>query len=187
MNTAPSQTSLAMLFHYKWAVPTLAVVYGEGGGTKFVTLCNKLGVGRDSMKRTLAALIEFGLVMRNPGYGHPMRPEYVLTRRGTEIAPACAALWKTVRKLDMQAVALKKWALPALGALGTSKDRFGEIAGALGEVTPRALAQALKDLQAAGMIKRNVADGTPPYAEYRATRAGRKLVKRIAVLEAAAR
>jgi len=151
-----------------------------------VTLANKLGVGRESMKRTLTALVEMGLVMRNPGYGHPMRPEYVLTKRGARLAPACAKLWKSIKKLDVEAVALKKWALPALGALGSSGERFGEVALALGAVTPRALAQALKDLQDAGVIERRVHDGAPPFAEYRVTKRGRKLAARMATLKEAA-
>ncbi len=189
MSARPAQTSLIMLFHHKWAVPTLALLDGLGGGTKFVTLCEKLDIGRDSMKRTLVALDELGLVMRNPGYGHPMRPEYVLTKRGKKLAPACAQLWRAVGKLEAQQVALKKWALPALGALGgsgKSGDRFGEIGEALGAITPRALAQTLRDLQAAGMVERRLRDGAPPYASYRPTKAGRKLAKRVALLDDAA-
>jgi len=149
-------------------------------------LTNKLDVNRESMKRTLEALIELGLVMRNPGYGHPMRPEYVLTSRGEQIAPACVKLWKTIRKLNVEAMALRKWALPALGALCGAGERFGEVAEALGPVTPRALAQALKDLQDAGVVERRLKDGAPPYAEYRVTKRGRKLAARVASLEEAA-
>jgi DNA-binding HxlR family transcriptional regulator len=185
MTDAQIKPSLIALFHHKWAVPTLAALKALGGGAKFVTLHRKLGVGRESMKRTLEALGAMGLVMRNPGYGHPMRPEYVLTAKGKALAPACARLWKALEKFGAQQVALKKWALPALGALGKSGERFGEIGTALGAVTPRALAQILKDLQAAGMVERRLRDGTPPYAEYRPTKAGRKLGKRVAMLEEA--
>lgn len=186
MITTAQKPSLVTLFHHKWAVPTLAVIHALGGGAKFVTLCNKLGVARDSMKRTLTALEGMELVMRNPGYGHPMRPEYVLTKRGECVAPASAKLWRTVQRLEAQQVALKKWALPALATLGGSEERFGEIAAALGTITPRALALALRDLQEAGIVERRLKDGAPPYAEYRVTRRGRKLAARVALLGEAA-
>ena len=58
------------LFHHRWAVPVLAELHRGAGGAKFVTLVNRLGIGRDSLRRTLAALIERGWVMPNPGHGH---------------------------------------------------------------------------------------------------------------------
>ena len=186
MTDRPAQNSLIALFHHKWAVPTLAALHASGGGAKFVTLCSRLGVARGSMKRTLSTLCEMGLVMRNPGYGHPMRPEYILTKRGQQLAPACAKLWKTIEKLDVEAMAQKKWTLPALDVLGEKGERFGEVAAALGTVTPRALAQALNDLLEAGFIKRHLKDGAPPYAEYRVTKRGQKLAGRMALLRKAA-
>jgi len=179
-------TSLVRLFHHRWAVPALAALHGLGGGAKLITLCSKVGAGRDSMQRTLAALVELGLTKPNPGYGHPMRPEYLLTPKGARVAKPCAALWKTIEKLEIQHVALKKWALPALSALGQSAERFGQISDALGEITPRALAQTLQELQKAGVIERRLKNGAPPYAEYRTTMAGRKLLAKVAPLQNAA-
>jgi DNA-binding HxlR family transcriptional regulator len=40
-------------------------------------------------------------------------------------------------------------------------------------VTPRALALALRDLEAAGLVQRDVIASHPPYAVYSATSAGR--------------
>src|SRR5947207_13068422 len=71
-------TTAIRLFHHRWAVPVLAELRRERG-SRFVTLANRIGVTRDSLRRTLSALIDDGLVERNPGYGHPLRPEYVLT------------------------------------------------------------------------------------------------------------
>ena len=69
---------LAQLFHHRWAVPVLAELH-RTSGSRFVTLHRRLGIGRESLRRTLASLAEQDLVARNPGYGHPLRPEYVLT------------------------------------------------------------------------------------------------------------
>lgn len=170
-----SPGSLSRLFHYRWTVPTLAAFDATDGGAKFVTLRNQVDASRDSLRRTLAALIDAGLITRNPGYGHPMRPEYILTRSGRRLAPACATLLKKLKSLGIEEIALKKWSLPAACALEAAGGRFGRIRAALGEVTPRALAQALRDLQQGGIVERRLVDGYPPYTEYRLTRRGRQL------------
>ena len=48
---------------------------------------NRLGVGRESLRATLDALRELGLVQPTPGHGHPMRPEYLLTAAGRDFLP----------------------------------------------------------------------------------------------------
>ena len=42
-------------------------------------LQRRLDVTRDSLRRALDALIALGYVRRNEGYGHPLRPEYLIT------------------------------------------------------------------------------------------------------------
>src|SRR4051812_19869059 len=84
-------------------------------GSRFATLTGTLGVSGESLRRTLAFLVEESLVARNPGHGHPLRPEYVLTERGTEIAPACADVLAALG--PNEAVGLKKWSLPVLAEL----------------------------------------------------------------------
>ncbi|MDQ3823709.1 MAG: winged helix-turn-helix transcriptional regulator, partial [Actinomycetota bacterium] len=138
-------SSLSQLFHHRWAPAVLAELH-RTRGSRVVTLTNVLGVGRESLRRTLAALVDGGLVERNPGYGHPLRPEYVLTARGVRAAPACADLLAGLRELGVEGTALKKWSLPVLLALGgPGRRRFSALLEALPDVTPRALALALKD------------------------------------------
>ena len=55
--------------------------------------------------------------------------------------------------------------------------RFSELRAALPEVTPRALALALKDLRTAGLIERRVEDAYPPTAMYAATPKARRLTR----------
>jgi DNA-binding HxlR family transcriptional regulator len=156
------------------------------GGSRFVTLTNRVGVGRESLRRTLASLIEDGLVARNPGYGHPLRPEYVLTPRGLRVAPICADLLAGVRELGVESAALKKWSLPVVLALGgPGRRRFSELQERLPEITARALALALKDLSAAGLVDRAVTDGYPPASVYSLTAAGARLLPVLRRLEAA--
>ena len=156
------------LFHHRWAAPVLAELRRQKG-SRFAALTGHLGVGRESLRRTLDALMALGLVDRNPGYGHPLRPEYVLTPEGADVAARCARLLAAVG--DKREVSLRKWSLPVLLALRTAR-RFSELREELPGVTPRALALALKDLQAAGLVERVVDERSyPPTVTYAATRA----------------
>src|SRR5262245_47973361 len=90
---------LTVLFHRRWSVPILAELHrgdSHPGGSKFITLLNRLRISRDSLTATLGHLMHHDLVMRNPGYGHPMRPEYLLAEAGYDIAPGCVRLMKLV-------------------------------------------------------------------------------------------
>jgi DNA-binding HxlR family transcriptional regulator len=116
-------STLVALFHNRWSVPILAELHRQRG-SRFVTLARTLGISRESLRRTLAALIESGLVGRNPGYGHPLRPEYVLTNSGEHIAAACRPLVERLRSDGLEDVALKKWSMPVVFALGDAPRRF---------------------------------------------------------------
>lgn len=52
--------------------------------------------------------------------------------------------------------------------------RFNEIARELG-INPRTLCQRLRDLEAAGIVERNVVSEVPPNVEYRMTEKGQAL------------
>ena len=178
-----SMSTLVALCHNRWSVPILAELHRQRG-TRFVTLARTLGLSRESLRRTLAALIEGGLVGRNPGYGHPLRPEYVLTRVGAPVASACLPLVEMLRRKDLEEVALKKWSLPTILALTGGPRRFSELREALEGVSPRALALALKDLESAGLVERRVTSDYPPTTSYRLTGRARSLaplVGRLAV------
>jgi DNA-binding HxlR family transcriptional regulator len=159
--------SITRLFHHRWAAPVLAELHRTRGGSRFVTLSHRLGLGRESLRRTLTALIEGGLVAKNPGYGHPLRPEYVLTERGRAVAPACARLIAALDRLDANDVGLKKWSMPAVLALAEGECRYSELRRRLPGVTPRALTLALKDLAAARLVERRITSDYPPATVYK--------------------
>jgi DNA-binding HxlR family transcriptional regulator len=178
-------STLPELLHHRWVAPVLAEL-DRTAGSRFVTLTNRIGVGRESLRRTLAALIDCGLVARNPGYGHPLRPEYVLTQRGARVAPVCADLLAGLRELGVENAGLKKWSLPVVLALGgPGRRRFSALQERLREITARALALALKDVTAAGLVERAVTDGYPPASVYSLTSAGARLLPVLRRLEAA--
>ena len=159
-------STLVALFHNRWSVPILAELHRQRG-SRFVTLTRTLGMSRESLRRTLTALIDAGLVGRNPGYGHPLRPEYVLTRAGERLAIACGPLVETLRRRKLEEVGLKKWSMPVVYALSTRPRRFSELRESLEGISPRALTLALKELESAGVVERRVTDDYPPSTVYR--------------------
>lgn len=167
-------SSISGLFHHRWSTPILAELH-RSRGTRFVVLAHRLGLSRESLRRTLTALIDAGFVQRNPGYGHPLRPEYVLTGAGAKVAPLCSRLITALGRLDLYEVGLKKWSMPVVLALAGdgSPRRFSELLGVLPDATGRALSFALKDLVKGGLVERIVTDDFPPGTAYRLTpRAG---------------
>jgi len=181
------------LVRYRWSIPVLALlaqgttgIAGKhGGGAKFVTLMQRASVSPGSLRRTLDALIEQGWVRRNPGYGHPMRPEYVLTPRGMNLARAAEGVMSVLLEMDVSKAALRKWSLPVTLTLGASKAHFGEIQDNLPGITPRALALTLKELETAGLVKRKVIDAYPPRPCYELSTSGQVLGSRARQLESA--
>lgn len=159
--------SIVGLFHYRWTVPAVTELHCAGGGAKFITLVNRLAVARPTLSRTLESLVEAGWVAPNPGYGHPLRPEYILTPAGARIAPWCGRLLALLRRLRVEETGLRKWPLAVTAAVADGAQRFGEIRQAIPDVTARALTISLKDLQQASLIVRTVYDDYPPVVEYR--------------------
>lgn len=165
---------LAVLFHHKWSAPILAELHADSGA-KFVTLIKRLGLSRDSLSTTLATLIAKRWVRRNPGHGHPLRPEYVLTAAGAQLGPWCCKLMAILSALGVEELGLKKWSMPVALGLQNGLERFSELKAFLPGSTARAIALALKDLQTAGLVERVVVDDYPPATHYRLARPGRRL------------
>src|SRR3954452_17426914 len=136
-----STERLVELFHHRWAAPALAVLDARGA-VRFVELQRKLGVGRESLRRALDALVELGYVEPNEGYGHPLRPEYVITQTGRK----AAVLATLVAASPARETLLRKWSVPVLTQL-TQARRFSELRGSLPMASARALAIALRDLE----------------------------------------
>lgn len=164
-----STEDLIELFHHRWAPPAVALL-GERGGARFVELQRRLGVGRESLKRALEALQAQGLVRRNPGYGHPLRPEYAPTAAGR----TAARLARRVLASGDESLLLHKWPVPVLHELGDGR-RFSELHAGLKTATPRALALALQELERAELVRREVRPTRPPSTVYRPTPSGRRV------------
>jgi len=166
---------LAALFHRRWACPVLAQLH-RTEGAKFISLVHALGANAGAVRQTIDELIDLGWVRRNPGYGHPLRPEYLLTRRGERLAPACDRLDRALRTLEVRDVALRKWSMPTLYVIGEGPTRFTQVASALPGATDRAVSLSLKDLGGAELIERHLLDGPPPGSAYCVAAPGARLL-----------
>ena len=183
VNPDNGPAGLAALLHHRWALPVLALLQ-QSAGAKYVTLQVRLDVSRDSLRRTLDALMTDGLVIRNPGYGHPLRPEYVLTPAGKRLAPACVKTMALLAKAAAEDVGLRKWSLPVVLAIGNGHTRFSDLRAALPAATARALTLTLKLLAAEEFVERYVVDEHPPRTEYRLTARSRAWTRALRELAA---
>lgn len=69
----------------------------------------------------------------------------------------------------------RRWQLSVIYAALSGAMRFNEFAQAVDGISPRMLAERLRDLEAAGLIERRVLPTSPPTVEYRLTERGRRL------------
>lgn len=156
---------LIRLTAHRWALPALALLWRQDGA-KFVTLERTLGVPKESLTRTLQSLTVDGLVARAEGYGHPLRPEYVLTAPGKEVGRLADMLCETQDRYGLAPGDLGRWGLPALAVLRPAPLRFNALARALSPVTPRALSTSLAALAARDLVIRSVIPDPPIVSEY---------------------
>lgn len=166
--------SLETLFHHRWGAPVLSLLAQERGA-RLVRLSRSLGASPGACRQTLDALIAMGLVIPNPGYGHPLRPEYILTPKGEATADPAARFEAAVQQLGHTDLARRKWSMPALHAIGGGDERFTDIRGRLERVTDRALSGALVSLEDASLLTRSVYTERPVRTLYSPTRSGRAL------------
>jgi len=171
----PQLAPLIELAHHRWNIPVIAEL-SRGPGAKFVTMANRLGASRASLSSSLAYLIRLGLVEKNEGHGHPMRPEYLLTPTGRDISEQCRALIRVLRRDDETDLAFRKWTLPLLAVIGDETRRFNELSGRLEGATPRAVTLGLKALLRAHWARRTLIDDYPPTAGYELKGRGRQVL-----------
>jgi DNA-binding HxlR family transcriptional regulator len=180
---------LLPLFRRRWAAPILGTLHrgeqlsGWPGGAKFVTLCHALqtpdeaAISPTAVRESLDYLIELGWVDRNSGHGHPLRPEYVLTRRGEKLAPTCAALDGLLTRLRARDIGLRRWSMPVIHVVSTLEPaRFNAMAERLEGITDRALSMAIKGLHSHDLIDRRVdAEAFPVATSYALAAAARPI------------
>lgn len=150
------------MFHYRWSVPTVARLYRDGP-QRAADLQRAFDAARDTLADTLRRLERAGVIVRTPA---PRGAVCSLTPAGEAVGSACVEAVDAVRAMDLVPLALKKWPMLVLTAVGRGANRYSRIEDELPGITPRALALALKDLQSAGLVDRTVEHTYPPVSIY---------------------
>ncbi|MGC1486672.1 MAG: winged helix-turn-helix transcriptional regulator [Albidovulum sp.] len=153
-----------------WALPILSNLH-EGVAGRQAPLLAATGASRTAFSQSLDHLIAIGLLERNPGHGHPLRPEFRLTPRG-KTAAAIANKIQNVSGDEDQDLLRRSWTLPVLTSLH-SPSHFNEIKRSLQTITDRALSQSLKSMEVRNWVCRSVDEAArPPRSIYRAVNTG---------------
>lgn len=153
-----------------WAIPILAHLHIGVAGRQ-ARLLTATGASRTAFAQSMEHLITIGLIERNPGYGHPLRPEFRLTEIG-KAAAAIAHKIHTVSSEEDQDLLRRSWTLPILTAVHTPRH-FNAIKRNLYTITDRALSQSLKQMEGRNWVSRDVDQSArPPRSIYSAVNTG---------------
>lgn len=174
MSTPLDETLLRTLTAHRWAMPVMALLAQEKG-SRFAVIATRFGLSSHSLTRCLQHLRESGWVIPNPGHGHPLRPEYVLTETGHAAGAACVRIMDARRKLGLEAADLPRWGLPVVAGMDIDWSRFGMLQSRLAPVTPRALSMTLQAMIGHDLVKRRLEDRFPPVPLYGLTGRGQDL------------
>lgn len=147
-----------------WSLPILAAFHVGVPGRQ-APLLARTGASRTAFLQSLAHLIELNLIERNPGYGHPLRPEFRLTATGIEAARLAHDILKSTPSSE-QNLLRKVWTLPIL-ATARQPIQFSQIRDSLPPITDRALSQSLQVLEQKQWIRRDIlGEARPPRPLY---------------------
>lgn len=163
--------TLVNLTTRSWSLKILALIH-DGVAPRQATLLTAAEASRSAFRQSLDHLQALGLLKRNPGHGHPLRPEFRLTHKGQEIAPLAARVLSLVQSSEQAALLRRTWSLPILAVTGQPRY-FTDIKRALGPITDRALSQGLQHLQDQDWLQRQViVEMHPPRPRYVAANRG---------------
>lgn len=153
-----------------WALPILSNLH-EGVPGRQATLLTATGAGRTAFTQSMDHLIKIGLLEHNPGYGHPLRPEFRLTQLGIRAA-AIANKIQDVSANEDQDLLRRSWTVPILTSLHRP-SHFNDIKRNLLTITDRALSKSLRTMEDRNWVHRSVNDAArPPRSIYRAVNLG---------------
>ncbi len=164
-----------------WALDILAHMH-RGVRGRQAALLTATGAGRTAFGASLAHVLELGLLMRNPGHGHPLRPEFVLSEQGAVVAEMAHKVLEEASDEVAAKLMRKSWTVPIL-ALARQPQRFSELRAALGGITDRALSTSLQALEAQGWVAREIdLSERVPFPTYQAVNAGARISQVIGVV-----
>ncbi|UUV04871.1 winged helix-turn-helix transcriptional regulator [Ruegeria sp. YS9] len=163
--------TLVKLTSRAWSLKILALLHAKVPGRQ-APLLAATDASRTAFAASLSHLIELGMIERNPGHGHPLRPEFRLTPFGTQAATVASKIINTARSEDEIKLLRKSWTVPVLALAGTP-HRFSAIKSGLAVITDRALSSSLHQLEAQNWIRRDIYTAERmPFPTYQAVNTG---------------
>ncbi|KIC43073.1 transcriptional regulator [Ruegeria sp. ANG-R] len=162
---------LVKLTSRAWSLNILALMHTGVPGRQ-APLLARTSASRTAFAASLDHLIKLGLIERNPGHGHPLRPEFRLTATGTQAARIAHAITRAVPEDSTNKLLRKSWTVPILALTGTP-HRFSAIKSDLTPITDRALSSSLHQLEDHDWIRRDIeTSGRMPFPTYCAVNTG---------------
>jgi len=157
-----------------WSLEILALLHTGTPGRQ-ASLLSASGAGRTALTQSLHHLVELELLERNPGHGHPLRPEFRLTPSGVEAAKFSEKIKIVAPESSDRIIIRRNWTVPIL-AVSEHPSYFTDIKTRLGPITDRALSQSIKQLQLRHWLQRVVDPSiTPTRPLYQAINAGAQI------------
>ncbi|MDU8943953.1 winged helix-turn-helix transcriptional regulator [Ovoidimarina sediminis] len=161
--------TLVNLTSRAWSLKILALLEAGLPGRQ-APLLAATDAGRTAFAASLDHLVELGLLERNPGHGHPLRPEFRLTPAGCAAAAIARRILNAVP--DEPALLRRSWTVPIL-ALTDRPQRFSTLKTMLTPITDRALSTSLRSLEENAWLRRDIDLSTRrPFPIYRAVNTG---------------
>ncbi len=157
-----------------WALTALALIM-KGTPVRVAVLAAAAGTPRSSMKPSVLHLHKLGLLAKNLGHGHPLRPEAMLTPEGEKWAEFALNLEGLLYRDEERRLVRLNWTLPTLRVAYTPV-RFTELRNTLAPVRDSTLSIALRRLEGTGWLERQVdAELRPPQVAYLTINRGREI------------
>ncbi|WP_172299065.1 winged helix-turn-helix transcriptional regulator [Pseudoruegeria sp. HB172150] len=169
---------LVKLTSRAWSLKILALMQ-QGVPGRQAPLLAAAGANRTGFAQSLQHLVDLGLLERNPGHGHPLRPEFRLTEKGTALAVTAQTIDALVPDTEGSDLLRRVWTVPVLGVT-TTPMYFSDIKRKLPSVTDRALSHSLMRLQEQSWMQREVnVEMHPPRPLYQAVDTGWQIGKAV--------
>ena len=163
--------ALVKLTSRAWSLQILALLH-QGVPGRQAPLLAATTASRTSFAYSLEHLVELGLLERNPGHGHPLRPEFRLTNNGVKAAAIANGIVNAVPDDKEFALLRRTWTVPIL-ALTDTPQRFSVIKSGLVTITDRALSTSLHQLEAREWLRRDIdTSSRVPFPTYLAINKG---------------
>lgn len=170
--------ALVKLSSRAWSLTILALLH-RGTPGRQAPLLAASGAGRTAFAQSLAHLHELGLLERNPGHGHPLRPEFRLTPKGIAQAVVADRILSAVSLPSETGLVRLTWTVPILAVTQVPRH-FSDIKTVLRPISDRALSLSLRQLQEQRWIERNIySEDRPPRTHYHAIDTGLAIGKAV--------